>query len=139
MKIRHIGIVTIDIKTSLKFWTKFLNFKVFKILLESGKTIDNMFGYKNTFIKSIKLKDKSGSIIELLEIKKPKIKHRKNLTINNGITHFAITIENLDKFYKKNKNRIKFNCPPQISKDGNVKVLYAKTPEKCFLEIVEEI
>ena len=28
-----------------------------------------MFGYKNVEIKSIKLKDKSGSILELIEIK----------------------------------------------------------------------
>ena len=139
MKIRHIGLVTLDIKVSLRFWTKYLNFKIFKTLNEQGEAIDKMFGYRNTLIKSIKLKDDIGSILELIEIKRPKLKKRDNQTINNGITHFAITIENLDNFYKKNKNKIKFNCPPQISKDGNVKVLYAKTPEKCYLEIVEEL
>lgn len=139
MKIRHIGLVVLNIQVSVRFWTKYLGFRIFKTMNEKGEVLDKMFGYKNLQIKSIKLKDKSGSILELIEIKKPKLKKVDNLTINNGITHFAITIKNLDNFYKKNKKKIKFNCPPQISKDGNVKVLYAKTPEKCYLEIVEEL
>ena len=44
MKIRHIGLVTLDIKVSLRFWTKYLNFKIFKTLNEQGEAIDKMFG-----------------------------------------------------------------------------------------------
>ena len=139
MKIRHIGLVVLDLKTSLNFWTKIFKFKIIKIMDENGKVIDNMFGYKNTFIKSIKLQDISGAILELIQIKKPSLKKRNNLTINNGITHFAITIKKIDNFYKKNKNTVKFNSPPQKSKDGKVKVLYLKTPERCYLELVEEL
>lgn len=139
MIIRHIGIVTLNLKESLKFWTKYFNFKVFKTQNEKGLVLDNMFNEKNVKIKTIKLKDSVGHILELIDIKNPKIKKRNNLTTNNGITHFAITIKNLDKFYKKYKNKIKFNCSPQISKDKKVKVLYAKTPEMCFLEIVQEL
>ena len=84
MKIRHIGLVTLDIKVSLlRFWTKYLNFKIFKTLNEQGEAIDKMFGYRNTLIKSIKLKDDIGSILELIEIKRPKLKKRDNQTINN--------------------------------------------------------
>lgn len=139
MKIRHIGIVCLDLNVSLKFWTKYFNFKISKNLKEDGTAIDNMFGYKNTKIITIKLKHRSGLILELLKIEKPRLKKRNNLTINNGITHFSITIKNLDKFYSKYKNKINFNCPPQLSMDGNVKVLYAKTPEKCYIELVEEL
>ena len=113
--------------------------KEFRDRYEKGETLDKMFGYKNLQIKSIKLKDKSGSILELIDIKKPPKKKVDNLTINNGITHFAITIKDLDGFYKKYKNKIEFNCAPQISKDTKVKVLYAKTPEKCYVELVEEL
>jgi catechol 2,3-dioxygenase-like lactoylglutathione lyase family enzyme len=139
MKIRHIGLVVLNIQVSLKFWTKYFGFRLFKTMNEKGETLDKMFGYKNLQIKSIKLKDKSGSILELIDIKKPPKKKVDNLTINNGITHFAITIKDLDGFYKKYKNKIEFNCAPQISKDTKVKVLYAKTPEKCYVELVEEL
>ena len=139
MKIRHIGLVVLNIQVSLNFWIKYLGFRLFKTMNEKGETLDKMFGYKNLQIKSIKLKDKSGSILELIDIKKPKIKKVDILTINNGITHFAITIKDLDGFYKKYKNKIEFNCAPQISKDKKVKVLYAKTPEKCYVELVEEL
>ena len=85
MKVRHIGLIVLNIQVSKRFWTKYLNFKIFKTMKEKGEAIDRMFGYKNVEIKSIKLKDKSGSILELIEIKKPKIKKVDNLTINNGI------------------------------------------------------
>jgi hypothetical protein len=139
MKIRHIGIVTINIKKSLKFWKKYFGFKIIKDLNEEGNVIDKLLGYRNSKIRSVKLKNRVGMFLELLEMKKPKLQIRKNLTINNGITHFAITVKNLDNFYKKYKETILFNCPPQLSNDGRVKVLYLKTPENCYLELVQEL
>ena len=47
--------------------------------------------------------------------------------------------QRFDGFYRKYKNKIEFNCAPQISKDKKVKVLYAKTPERCYVELVEEL
>lgn len=139
MKIRHIGIVTINLNSSLNFWTKHFKFKVFKSLDEKGKTIDKMLGYNKCKIKSVKLKTNAGIILELIKLKHPKLKKRKNLTINNGITHFALTVKNLENFYKRKKDKINFNCTPQLSDDGKVKVLYAKTPENCYLELVEDL
>jgi hypothetical protein len=139
MNLRHIGIVTINIKHSLQFWKKYFGFKIVKDLYERGDAIDSLLGYKNCKIRTIKLNNKKGLILELIEIKKPKLRKRRNLTINNGITHFAMTTENLDNFYKKNKEKITFNCSPQISKNGDVKVLYLKTPENCYLELVEKL
>lgn len=139
MKIRHIGIVCLEINTSLKFWRNYFNFKIIKKVNEKGQTINKILGFKNAEIKTIKLKNETGLILELILFQKPKTKKKKLFTNNNGITHFALTVKNLDNFYKKYNKTINFNCPPQFSEDGKVKVLYAKTPEGCFIELVEEI
>ena len=44
--IRHTGLVTKDINKSLQFWNKFLKFKIFKKMDESGKLIDQIMLYK---------------------------------------------------------------------------------------------
>ena len=97
MKIRHIGLVVLNIQVSVRFWTKYLGFRIFKTMNEKGEVLDKMFGYKNLQIKSIKLKDKSGSILELIEIKKPKLKKVDNLTINNGITYTSVFFCSINK------------------------------------------
>lgn len=139
MKLRHIGIVVNDLNSSLKFWKNNFNLKVIKSAKEQGETIDQMLGYKNCKIKTIKMINKSGLSLELIKFLKPKRIKREIKTNYNGITHFALEVKNLDEFYKKNKNKIKFNCSPQISKDLKVKVLYAKTPENSYIELVQKL
>lgn len=139
MKIRHVGIVVINLNKSISFWKKYFNFKVIKNLNESGEVIDKMLGHKNCLINTIKMSNNKGSSIELINFIKPRIKKKNIHTNNNGITHIAMTVDNLSYFYNKHKKNIKFNCQPQVSKDGKVKVLYAKTPENCYIELVEEI
>lgn len=139
MKLRHIGIVVNDLNNSLKFWKNNFNLKVIKSAKEQGETIDQMLGYKNCKIKTVKMINKSGLSLELIEFLKPKRIKKEIKTNYNGITHFALEVKNLDEFYKKNKNKIKFNCSPQISKDLKVKVLYAKTPENSFIELVQKL
>ena len=139
MKVRHIGIVVNDLNNSLKFWKNNFSLKIIKSVKEQGETIDQMLGYKNCKIKTVKMTNKSGLSLELIEFLKPKRIKKEIKTNYNGITHFALEVKNLDEFYKKNKKKIKFNCSPQISKDKKVKVLYAKTPENSFIELVQKL
>jgi len=77
-KIRHTGIVTNNLKKSLLFWNKYLKFKIFKQADESGQLIDKIMLYKDVKVKTIKLKDSSGLIIELLSFKNsPRTKQNK--------------------------------------------------------------
>ena len=80
-KIRHTGIVTKDLRKSLLFWNKYLKFKIYKQANENGEIIDRIMLYKDVKVKTIKLKDSSGMLIELLffknspAIKKIKLNH----------------------------------------------------------------
>ena len=139
--IRHTGIVTRNIKKSLWFWTKLLDFKIKKQLIESGKTIDSVLGYKNVKVKTLKLKDKQKNLIELLYFyNSPRKKKNELYPYSPGITHISVTVKNLEKkFIYFTKKKIKFNCKPRLSADKKVLMTYCKTPEGCFLEMVQEL
>jgi hypothetical protein len=141
VKIRHTGIVTKDLKKSLLFWNKYLGFKISKDVNEKGDLIDRIMSYKKVKVRTIKLKDKNGALIEILYFKNsPRIKKNIIKPYTNGITHISITIKNIFILYNfLKKKKIIFNSKPQVSEDGNVIMTYCKTPEGAFLELVEEI
>jgi len=140
-EIRHTGIVTKNLKESLWFWKNQLNFKIKKIANEKGKTIDSVLGYKNIKVKTLKLEDNKKNLIELLYFfNPPKIKKNKIFPYSPGITHISVTVKKLEILYVKlKKNKIKFNSRPKISEDKKVLMTYCRTPEGCFLELVEEL
>ena len=141
IKIRHTGLVTNDLKESLKFWIKYLKFKMKKEMDEDGDLIDKIMLYQNVKVKTYKLADNNNMLLELLYFKNsPKIKNNKIKPYTNGFTHISVTVKNLNNLYKfLKKNKIKFNSKPQVSIDGNVLMTYCRTPEGAFLELVEEL
>jgi len=141
IKIRHTGLVTNNLRKSLLFWNKYLGFKILKDINEKGNLIDKIMLYKKVNVRTIKLQDKSGGLIEILYFKNsPRIKKNIIKPYSNGLTHVSVTIKNIYKLYDfLKKKKINFNSKPQISKDGNVIMTYCKTPEGAFLELVEEI
>ena len=139
IKIRHTGIVTKDIKKSLYFWNKIFKFKINKDLNEKGKTLDKVLKHRNVKVRTLKLKDDFGNLIELLYFKSPKaIDKNKYFTNSKGITHLSVTVKNINYIYKKYK-KIKFNSKPLLSEDKKVLMTYCRTPEGCFLELVQEL
>ena len=81
-RIRHTGIVTKNLQKSIKFWNKYLKFKIHKQTNESGELIDRIMLYKNVKVKTIKLKDSNGLLIELLSFRNsPKTREKKNKTL----------------------------------------------------------
>ena len=90
--VRHTGIVTDNINSSLKFYKNLLGFKIKKQMLESGKTTDAISNLNNTKVKTIKLTSPDNkSMIELLYFKShlKKNKRKKNNIIKIGISHMA--------------------------------------------------
>ena len=141
IKIRHTGLVTNNLKKSLKFWTKYLKFKIKKEMDEDGDLIDKIMLYQNVKVKTYKLVDNNNMLLELLYFKNsPKIKNNKIKPYTNGFTHISVTVKKLNNLYKfLKKNKIRFNSKPQVSIDGNVLMTYCRTPEGAFLELVEEL
>ena len=108
IKIRHTGIVTKNLKQSLNFWVKTLGFKVKKKLNERGELIDKIIGYKNVRVKTLKLADNYGNLIEILYFfNAPKSKKITIKPYTNGYTHISLTVKNIQfiyKVFKKKKN-----------------------------------
>ena len=141
IKIRHTGIVTNNLKKSLYFWRDLLGFNIKKEAIEDGELIDKVLGYKNVKVKTIKLEDNNKNLIEILYFyNAPKLIKRKLFPYSVGYTHISVTVKNIKKYYKKlKKNKIKFNSLPKKSQDNKVIMTYCKTPENCYLELVEEL
>ena len=108
IKIRHTGLVTNNLKSSLLFWIKYLKFKIKIEMNEDGNLIDKIMLYPNAKVKTYKLIDSNKMILELLYFKNPpKIKKNKIKPYTNGFTHISVTVKDLDKLYKflrKKKN-----------------------------------
>lgn len=141
IEIRHTGLVTKNIKKSLKFWTKYLKFKIYKQMDEGGELIDKIMLYKNVKLRTFKLKDKNNNLLELLYFKNSPKSNLINIKpYTNGFTHISVTVKNLNLLYKKLiKKKIKFNSKPKKSLDGNVIMTYCQTPEGAYLELVQEL
>tara|TARA_B110000444_G_C18744445_1_gene549584 strand:- start:419 stop:850 length:432 start_codon:yes stop_codon:yes gene_type:complete len=141
VKIRHAGMVTKNINESMFFWNKLLGFKVKKILNEQGELLDKVLGYKGVKVKTIKLADYNGNLIEILYFQNsPKENNYRIKPYTKGMTHISVTVKNINKiFLKLVKKKIKFNAEPQKSEDGKVLMTYCRTPEGAFLELVEEL
>ena len=141
IKIRHTGIVSKNLKQSLDFWGNTLGFKVKKTLNESGELIDKIIGYKNVKVKTLKLADSFGNLIEILYFfNSPKLKKINIKPYTNGYTHISLTVKNIKFIYKiLQKKKIIFNSFPKKSADGKVLMTYCKTPEGAFLELVQEL
>jgi len=140
MKFRHVGLVVNDQKKSLEFWTKNFGFKISSNNVEKGDQISRILGFEETVITSIKLVDKTNRLfLELISFKNPK-KKKKKIEVNSaGLTHFALTVKNLDKIFVKLNKKVKFISKPILSVDKKVKVVYARVDETLFIELVEEL
>jgi len=141
ISIRHIGIVVNNIDKSLSFYRGLLGFEVVRDMDEKGNIIDVFLNMKGVNVRTVKLKDSNGIMIELLKF----YSHPKDLNlnvdnqlVNIGCSHFALTIDNLDKLYQKlKKKKVYFLSEPQTTSDNGVKVVFCKDPDGTFIELVE--
>ena len=118
-----------------------MGFVPYIILNESGEKIDRMIGLKNVSLKTIKMRDENGMILELLKF----YSHSdKKLWIgtpySTGLTHIALNVVDIDDVINKIKHfGIKFDGEIVITDDSSAKVTYAKGPEGLLIELVEKI
>ena len=137
-EIRHIGIVVSNLDRSIYFYKNLLGLKIIKEMNEKGNYIDTILSLKNIVVKTIKMGADDGNKVELLYFKSsPKRLSNKSL-ISVGYSHFAFTVDNIDKEYRKLKrNGVIFNSLPEISPDGYAKVVFCRDPDGAFIELVE--
>tara|TARA_R110002060_G_scaffold12194_1_gene17512 strand:- start:161 stop:589 length:429 start_codon:yes stop_codon:yes gene_type:complete len=139
ISVRHIGITVYDFDKMLSFYRDLLGFSHAKIALETGSYIDNFSALKDVEVTTAKLSNGSdGVMIELLKYHSHEGNSFSKEIINPGISHFALTVDDLEEFYKKAVSEgVAFNAPPQHPPDGNALVTFCRDPEGNLIELVE--
>ena len=140
-EVRHIGIVVKNIENSLKFYRDLLGLQIQRAMNESGEYIDNMLGFKDVKVKTVKMSAPNGlTLVELLEFDVPSGSNLPRHVNDLGASHVAFTVSNIDEVYDKLKQSgIKFNESPQLSPDGYAKVTFCFDPDNTPVELVEVI
>ena len=133
---RPVGLVTDHMTQSLNFYKKIFGLKIAKSQIENDPSLAKIMGLKRVKIKTVKLKNDKSIILVAILLSKSKDIIKK--IYSRGITHFAVTVKNIDDIIKKLE---KFeNCiisNSEISIDKKEKYAFCKTPEKIFIELVQ--
>jgi catechol 2,3-dioxygenase-like lactoylglutathione lyase family enzyme len=135
---RHVGIVVKDIAKTTDFWTNLIGFKLHIDAIEQSPYIDELLGIPNPGLRTVKLIDENGFIVELLEFTNypAKVIWEGSLA-TTGLTHIALTVDDLESLTTKLKeNNYKFISEIKKSPNGAVKVVFVKGPEGLMLELV---
>ena len=137
--LRHVGITVQDMKKSLELYRDYFKFQVVWDEIEQGKFIDGLSGIDNIVVRTVKLKDLNGGMIELLEYEShPQSLENLRPIVNIGVSHFAMTVQDLDKTYEDLlKLGLSFNEKPAISPDGGAKVCFGRDFDGTLIELVE--
>ena len=142
IKIRHVGITVTDAERSLTLYRDYFGLQVVWDEIETGDFIDGLSGVTDITVRTIKLKGDEG-MIELLQYKSHPMENTKNINNNIfeiGCSHFALTVNNLDKIYTDLiELGLKFNKKPQTSPDGKAKVCFCRDYDGTLIELVEQL
>ena len=138
---RHVGIVVKDLAKTTDFWTNLIGFKLHIDAKEVSPYIDELLGIANPELRTVKLIDENGFIIELLEFAKyPAKDNWEGNLATTGLTHIALTVSDLESLTSKLKeNDYKFISKIKKSPNGAVKVVFVSGPEGLMLELVEQL
>ena len=138
---RHVGIVVKDLAKTKDFWINLIGFKLHIDAKEISPYIDELLGIANPELRTVKLIDENGFIIELLEFANHSTKDNWEGNLSTtGLTHIALTVSDLESLTSKLKeNDYKFISEIKNSPNGAVKVVFVKGPEGLMLELVEQL
>ena len=141
IRTRHFGIVVKDMKRSIEFYQNVLGFQIKKEANETGEYLDKMLDLKNVQVKTVKMSiNEDETLIELLEYSSPTSMNCEKRVFDFGVSHFALTVENLDELIiNLKKNHVKLNSEPVISPDKKAKVAFCFDPDGSPIELVEEL
>ena len=139
--VRHTGIVVQDLDEAVKFWTEVFGFEVVNSLLEEGPFIENLLNLPKVKVHTVKLACEGYSMIELLKFVNNSGGNKWLGTVaTTGITHIALTVENIDAITRKlGQYGFKPLNPIGLSNNGEVYVCYVETFEGLLLELVQPV
>ena len=130
-----------DLEKNIDFWINTLGFKLHIEALEESPYIDELLDIKNPALKTVKLIDSKGFIIELLKFENYQVGNSWSGDLKTtGLTHIALSVDNLDELVDGLvKDNYQTVSDIKVSPNGKVKVVFVKGPECLMLELVEEL
>jgi len=138
---RHVGIVVNDIDVCLKFWLENFELDIHLDNLEITPFVDELLGLETAGLRTVKLSDQGGFILELLHFTNKNV-HKEWVgdLATTGLTHIALNVLDLEKkvdlLVKKGYETL---SSIKKSPDNKVKVVFVKGPENIMLELVQVI
>ena len=139
--VRHTGIVVNDLNAWLHFLTENFDFQVGIDQLENGEFISHLLGIERAEVRTVKLRDSKGGVIELLQFNFPESRLAKPTRVEPntiGITHIALEVKFLDlKIELLSERGFLPISPVRLSNDGQARVCYLRGPEEVLFELVE--
>ena len=140
LSLRHVGIVVKDIEIALTFYRDILGLKLFKKTQEDANFIAQILNLKHCELTTWKFKMQNEGIIELLHFEGLRGNFSNMFPYDFGITHFALTVNNIENLYNKLLEKGgKVISPPKLSPDKLVKVFFGRDFENNLIEFVEVI
>jgi catechol 2,3-dioxygenase-like lactoylglutathione lyase family enzyme len=126
---RHVGIAVKDLVKTTDFWMNLIGFKLHVDAAEQSPYIDELTGLENPGLRTVKLIDENGFIIELLEFSHyPAKENWEGNLATTGLTHIALTVNDLGTLTVK------------LKENGyELNVVFAIGPERLMLELVEPL
>jgi hypothetical protein len=133
--------VVSNLEKTKDFWINTLGFKLHIEAKEESPYIDELLAIKDPMLTTVKLIDSKGFIIELLKFENYQVENSWSGDLKTaGLTHIALTVDNLDKLVNKIKKQNYISLSDiKISPNKKVKVVFVKGPEAIMLELVEEL
>ncbi len=132
---RHVGLVVRDIERCVAFYQE-LGFEVLVDNQDSAPLISDLLGLDVRSLRVVKLgRPPEATCVELLGFD-PVIDSSRPPLNGTGITHFALTVENVDTFYEAHRHSGSFLSEPRVSFDGRFKLVFCRDPEGNVIEVV---
>ena len=125
----------------MEFYSGILGLEIFGRRVEIGGFVDSLTGIDCVEVEWVKLIIPKGGLIELLQYKShPDVLDVSYASNKLGISHVALTVNNLDELYK-DIIASGYTCKsrPLLSPNGKVKILYGHGPDGEILELIEDL
>jgi len=136
---RHVGIVVEDLEQQLRFYTGLLGLEVYYDKVEQGPFLETILGIYNVKPRIYKLGKNGKIVVELLHFGTNTLVGTPKNLVERGLTHFAITVKNIDDLYAKLFKEVQFVSAPAMSDTGKHIVCFCRDFEGNYIELVEEL
>ena len=135
----HTALSVSDLDRSIRFYCDLLEMKLdWRIDHRKSEALEKVVGLKNVNVSYAMLSGWGGRL-ELFQYHTPVSQPYPpdKPVSDNGITHFAFQVEEIEALYEKLLGRgVRFNTPPQVIRKG-VKATYLHDPDGIILELIQ--